>query len=422
MGGFFSCLSSSKMEKSEGGDGVVTGGSFLQPHLNSNGVSTERTGAETASNIRDEIPGAQVPNGGQITSRMFSFNELAIATKGFHYFLGEGGFGPVYKGYLESTGQVSGAYFGILIQRYPFLTSIKPLDWNTRMKIAADAARGLDYLHNETFPSVIFRDMKSSNILLDEGYHAKLSDFGLAKLGPQDGKTHVSTRVMGTYGYCAPEYAMTGQLTIKSDIYSFGVVFLEIITGRKAIDETRSHGEHNLVAWARPLFRDRKNFHLMVDPRLRGCYPIRGLYQALAVAAMCLQEEFATRPLIADVLNALHYLANQKFDPDAVPSRSRREDFGQSGSHGSPSSHRNSPKTKGETGIAIENQLRLDELKRPDSRRGSPAHAGRGRHIPKNISPYTDGEGVVTAARVWGENWRGKKHVGEASNFNSKHE
>lgn len=125
----------------------------------------------------------------------------------------------------------------------------EPLDWNTRMKIAAGAAKGLEYLHDKANPPVIYRDLKSSNILLDEGYHPKLSDFGLAKLGPVGDKTHVSTRVMGTYGYCAPEYAMTGQLTLKSDVYSFGVVFLELITGRKAIDNNRAPGEHNLVAW-----------------------------------------------------------------------------------------------------------------------------------------------------------------------------
>lgn len=117
------------------------------------------------------------------------------------------------------------------------------------MKIAAGAAKGLEYLHDKASPPVIYRDLKSSNILLDEGYHPKLSDFGLAKLGPVGDKTHVSTRVMGTYGYCAPEYAMTGQLTLKSDVYSFGVVFLELITGRKAIDNNRAAGEHNLVAW-----------------------------------------------------------------------------------------------------------------------------------------------------------------------------
>lgn len=117
------------------------------------------------------------------------------------------------------------------------------------MKIAAGAAKGLEYLHDKANPPVIYRDFKSSNILLDEGYHPKLSDFGLAKLGPVGDKSHVSTRVMGTYGYCAPEYAMTGQLTVKSDVYSFGVVFLELITGRKAIDSTRPHGEQNLVTW-----------------------------------------------------------------------------------------------------------------------------------------------------------------------------
>lgn len=119
------------------------------------------------------------------------------------------------------------------------------------MKIAAGAARGLEYLHNKMKPPVIYRDLKCSNILLGEGYHPKLSDFGLAKVGPSGDKTHVSTRVMGTYGYCAPDYAMTGQLTFKSDIYSFGVVLLELITGRRAIDQTKDRKELNLVAWVR---------------------------------------------------------------------------------------------------------------------------------------------------------------------------
>ncbi|CAN1338594.1 Probable serine/threonine-protein kinase PBL7 [Linum perenne] len=167
----------------------------------------------------------------------------------------------------------------------------RPLDWNTRMKIAAGAAKGLEHLH----------------------------DFGLAKLGPVGDKTHVSTRVMGTYGYCAPEYAMTGQLTLKSDVYSFGVVLLEIITGRKAIDNSRAAGEHNLVAWARPLFKDRRKFAQMADSSLQGHYPVRGLYQALAVAAMCVQEQPNMRPLIADVVTALTYLASQKYDLESQP-------------------------------------------------------------------------------------------------------
>lgn len=125
----------------------------------------------------------------------------------------------------------------------------KHLDWFIRMKIALDAAKGLEYLHDKANPPVIYRDLKSSNILLDKEFNAKLSDFGLAKLGPTGDKSHVSSRVMGTYGYCAPEYQRTGQLTAKSDVYSFGVVLLELITGRRAIDNTRPTREQNLVTW-----------------------------------------------------------------------------------------------------------------------------------------------------------------------------
>lgn len=124
-----------------------------------------------------------------------------------------------------------------------------PLSWNTRMKIAVGAARGIEYLHCKISPSVIYRDLKSANILLDTDFSPKLSDFGLAKVGPVGNRTHVSTRIMGTYGYCAPEYAMSGKLTIRSDIYSFGVVLLELISGRKAFDLSRENGEKSLVTW-----------------------------------------------------------------------------------------------------------------------------------------------------------------------------
>ncbi|XP_057951055.1 probable serine/threonine-protein kinase PBL23 isoform X4 [Malania oleifera] len=301
---------------------------------------------------------------GNITAQIFAFRELCVATQNFNpdSLLGEGGFGRVYKGFIESKNQVvavkqldrngfqgnreflvevlmlSLLHHNNLVnlvgycadgdQRilvYEFMPNgsledhlldlppnKKPLDWNTRMKIAEGAARGLEYLHEIANPPVIYRDFKSSNILLDEDFNPKLSDFGLAKLGPTGDKTHVSTRVMGTYGYCAPEYALTGQLTTKSDVYSFGVVFLEIITGRRVIDTSRPTSEQNLVTWAQPLFKDRKKFTLMADPLLDGKYPIKGLYQALAVAAMCLQEEASTRPLISDVVTALEYLALNK--------------------------------------------------------------------------------------------------------------
>lgn len=122
------------------------------------------------------------------------------------------------------------------------------------MEIAKGAAQGLEYLHDTVNPPIIYRDFKASNILLDEKFNPRLSDFGLAKLGPVGGKDHVSTRVMGTYGYCSPEYAQTGQLTTKSDVYSFGVVLLEIISGRRVIDNTKPTDEENLVSWVSPFF------------------------------------------------------------------------------------------------------------------------------------------------------------------------
>ncbi|KAL3642540.1 putative serine/threonine-protein kinase pbl7 [Castilleja foliolosa] len=304
----------------------------------------------------------------KIAAKTFSFREMAVATRNFRSecLIGEGGFGRVYKGQLEGSGQVVAVkqldrnglqgnreflvevlmlsllhnsnlvnligYCAdgdqrLLVYEYMALGSLadhlydpipgkKHLDWNTRMKIAAGAAKGLEYLHDKASPPVIYRDLKCSNILLDEDYCPKLSDFGLAKLGPVGDNTHVSTRVMGTYGYCAPEYAMTGQLTLKSDVYSFGVVLLEIISGRKAVDTLKKGEEHNLVIWARPLFKDKRNFSQIADPVLQGQYPARGLFQALAIAAMCVQDQPNLRPVMADVVTALTYLAKQKYDPE----------------------------------------------------------------------------------------------------------
>jgi serine/threonine protein kinase len=125
----------------------------------------------------------------------------------------------------------------------------KPLNWFARMKVTFGTAKGLEYLHEKADPAVIFRDLKPSNIFLDEDFTPKLSDFGLAKLGPSGDKMHPSSRVMGTYGYCAPEYARAGHLTQKSDVYGFGVILLELITGRRAIDTTKPIDEQNLVSW-----------------------------------------------------------------------------------------------------------------------------------------------------------------------------
>ncbi|XP_013608441.1 PREDICTED: probable receptor-like protein kinase At5g15080 [Brassica oleracea var. oleracea] len=187
-----------------------------------------------------------------------------------------------------------------------------PLPWCIRMKIAVGAAKGLSFLHEEALKPVIYRDFKTSNILLDSDYNAKLSDFGLAKDAPDEGKTHVSTRVMGTYGYAAPEYVMTGHLTSKSDVYSFGVVLLEMLTGRRSMDKNRPNGEHNLVEWARPHLLDKRRFYKLLDPRLEGHFSIKGAQKVIQLAAQCLSRDPKVRPKMSDVVEALKPLPHLK--------------------------------------------------------------------------------------------------------------
>lgn len=388
---------------------------------------------------------------GQIAAQTFTFRELAAATKNFRpqSFLGEGGFGRVYKGRLETTGQAVAVkqldrnglqgnreflveVLMLSLLHHPNLVNLigycadgdqrllvyefmplgsledhlhdlppdkEPLDWNTRMKIAAGAAKGLEYLHDKANPPVIYRDFKSSNILLDEGYHPKLSDFGLAKLGPVGDKSHVSTRVMGTYGYCAPEYAMTGQLTVKSDVYSFGVVFLELITGRKAIDGTRPHGEQNLVTWARPLFNDRRKFPKLADPRLQGRYPMRGLYQALAVASMCIQEQAAARPLIGDVVTALSYLANQAYDTNNAGH----------GNNKGIGDDKGGKILKNDGGGGSGRRWDLEGSEKDDSPR----------ETARMLNRDLDRERAVAEAKMWGENLREKRRQSVQGSFDA---
>ncbi|KAJ6904188.1 serine/threonine-protein kinase PBL27-like [Populus alba x Populus x berolinensis] len=516
MGGCFPCFGSSNKEGSSGGgvvkevnkkDSAKEGSVGQSQHAGR--VNSDKSKSRSGSDQKKE---PSIPKDGptaNIAAQTFTFRELATATKNFkpECLLGEGGFGRVYKGRLESTGQAVAVkqldrnglqgnreflveVLMLSLLHHPNLVNLigycadgdqrllvyefmplgsledhlhdlppdkEPLDWNTRMKIAAGAAKGLEYLHDKANPPVIYRDLKSSNILLDEGFHPKLSDFGLAKLGPVGDKTHVSTRVMGTYGYCAPEYAMTGQLTLKSDVYSFGVVFLELITGRKAIDNTRDPGEHNLVAWARPLFKDRRKFPKMADPLLQGRYPMRGLYQALAVAAMCLQEQAATRPLIGDVVTALTYLASQTYDPNAAsqsnrvgPSTPRNRDerrgmadgldspdeHGLGGRRDSPSTYKNSPDYRkrdrgrefstgaelgrSETGSGSGRKWGLDDSEQQDSQKDSLVNTSRARETPRNRD--LDRERAVAAAKVWGENWREKKRANAMGSFDGTNE
>ncbi|GMH27404.1 hypothetical protein Nepgr_029247 [Nepenthes gracilis] len=443
--GCFSCFDSKEGERLNTSKGKDDHCKEAPPLANSN-MSRLSSGTERLKTKNYAGPSRESlapENGPDVTGagQTFTFRELAAATRNFspECFIGEGGFGRVYKGQLESgqavavkqldrnglqgnreflvevlmlsllhhanlvnlIGYCADGDQRLLVYEYmPFgsledhlhdvPTDKEPLDWSKRMKIAAGAAKGLEYLHDKADPPVIYRDFKSSNILLDEGYHPKLSDFGLAKLGPTGDKSHVSTRVMGTYGYCAPEYAMTGQLTAKSDVYSFGVVFLELITGRRAIDSTQPHGEQNLVAWARPLIsdRDRRKIVKLVDPQLQGRFPMRGLYQALSIASMCTQENAAARPPIGDVVTALSYLANQAYDPSTKDNRSRSNHDGAGGriSRGE------------ETVEGLGRRWGLDGSEKEDSPK----------ETVKMLNKDLDRERAVAEAKMWGENWREK--------------
>ncbi|KAK9716497.1 hypothetical protein RND81_06G237500 [Saponaria officinalis] len=183
------------------------------------------------------------------------------------------------------------------------------LSWAQRVKIAVGAARGLEYLHEKAEPHIFHRDIKSSNVLLFNDDVAKISDFDLSNQAPDMAARLHSTRVLGTFGYHAPEYAMTGQLNAKSDVYSFGVVLLELLTGRKPVDHTLPRGEQSLVSWATPKLSEDK-VSQCVDPRLNGEYPLKAAAKMAAVAAFCVQYEAEFRPNMGIVVKALQSLLN----------------------------------------------------------------------------------------------------------------
>ncbi|XP_022143233.1 receptor-like serine/threonine-protein kinase At3g01300 [Momordica charantia] len=310
----------------------------------------------------DGAPPLPLEDRGKRQLLKFSFQELRSATGNFRpdSILGEGGFGFVFKGWIEENGtgpakpgsgitvavkslkpdglqghrewEAEVSFLGQLhhpnlvkligycieddqrLLVYEFMTrgSLEnhlfrrtiPLPWSNRIKIALAAAKGLAFLHNGPEP-VIYRDFKTSNILLDTEYNAKLSDFGLAKAGPQGDKTHVSTRVVGTYGYAAPEYLMTGHLTSKSDVYSFGVVLLEILTGRRSMDKKRPSGEQNLVSWARPYLDDKRKLYHIIDPRLELNYSMQAVQKVSRLASHCISRDPKSRPTMDEVVKVL---------------------------------------------------------------------------------------------------------------------
>ncbi|XP_022955085.1 protein STRUBBELIG-RECEPTOR FAMILY 8-like [Cucurbita moschata] len=182
--------------------------------------------------------------------------------------------------------------------------SSKTLTWNARVRVALGTARALEYLHEVCLPSVVHRNLKTANILLDEELNPHLSDSGLAALTPNT-ERQVSTQMVGSFGYSAPEFALSGIYTVKSDVYSFGVVMLELLTGRKPLDSSRVRSEQSLVRWATPQLHDIDALAKMVDPTLNGMYPAKSLSRFADIIALCVQPEPEFRPPMSEVVQAL---------------------------------------------------------------------------------------------------------------------
>ncbi|XP_031277536.1 probable serine/threonine-protein kinase PBL19 [Pistacia vera] len=316
--------------------------------------------------------------------RVFSFSELKQATNDFSRLLkiGEGGFGIVYKGSIKPADGKGDStvvaikklnrdglqghkqwvaevqFLGVVehpnlvkligycavdgergIQRllvYEFMPNrsledhlfsraFPPLPWKTRLQIILGAAEGLAYLHEGLEVQVIFRDFKSSNVLLDENFKPRLSDFGLARVGPLAGRTHVSTAVVGTYGYAAPDYIETGHLTAKSDVWSFGVVLYEILTGRRSLERNRPKSEQKLLEWVKQYPVDSKKFGLMMDQRLENEYSINEARKIAKLADSCLSKSAKDRPKMSQVVERLKQVVQISEEVDSSPSHKNLE-------------------------------------------------------------------------------------------------
>lgn len=281
--------------------------------------------------------------------KLFAYETLVSATKDFHFDhkLGEGGFGPVYKGKLEdgreiavkklshSSNQGKKEFMNeakllsrvqhrnvvnllgycihgsdkLLVYEYLphqsldkflFRSRRQELDWKKRYDVIIGVARGLLYLHEDSHISIIHRDIKASNILLDDKWAAKIADFGMARLFPED-QTHVNTRVAGTNGYMAPEYVMHGQLSIKADVYSFGVLVLELISGQKNSTFNVDKDSHNLLEWAYKLFKKGRSLEMM-DATMVSEAATEQVEMCIKIGLLCVQADPKLRPTMRRVV------------------------------------------------------------------------------------------------------------------------
>ncbi|XP_050234222.1 PTI1-like tyrosine-protein kinase At3g15890 [Mercurialis annua] len=298
----------------------------------------------------------------QPTWRIFSLKELHAATNNFNYDnkLGEGGFGSVYWGQLWDGSQIAvkrlkvwsnkaDMEFAVEVEilarvRHKNLLSLRGycaegqerlivydympnlsllshlhgqhaaeclLDWKRRMNIAIGSAEGIAYLHHHATPHIIHRDVKASNVLLDSDFQAQVADFGFAKLIP-DGATHVTTRVKGTLGYLAPEYAMLGKASESCDVYSFGILLLELASGKKPLEKLNATVKRTITDWALPLACERK-FSELADPKLNGKFEEQELKRVVLVAIMCAHNRPEKRPTMLDIVELLKGESKDKF-------------------------------------------------------------------------------------------------------------